>query len=743
MKNKKIISLLTSTFAVCLTAAAISAAPVTASAATSAPTVNEITGKEFNANDYSFAGYSIDWQNASYEDSTSGATKLRFKMQLSQDLYTYVTTTDNVTTGTLIYPAYYLDGDVSALTVDSKVGEAEPIDIETTGYWDETDRTSVVYLNEIPRKYFSSAIAVRGYICVNGTYYYSDAEGEVARSVAYVAMEDYADNVSYKEEMKNALAQFKYQLDDGTVESKCYGDKVTAPADAFDSISLYTNATGTAIWDCENNVITGDTKLLTKTVDTKNYYAKSGTTVEIPVDDSVATVTTATVGTQTVSASYADGKLTLSGTGLQSLESGEKYLVTFTDSASKTHYAGLTCVEGIKDGLYYEGEALSDAVALTPTTATTLTGEEITVTNGALVGVKNETKVMEEESYLVTTAEGTYLVNLDVYGYVIRDNVDAYHFFFGTPVEQTGGYYDVSAKEGRLCANMADKIVAMANDVTLKKGTEAGEYSNRAKPSTSLTLDGTDYVFDGLGHTITCTSSEENFLFGSEVGRLDTIKNVQIKTSSSGAFLGRQQTLSLSLENVCISFEQLNNGTNAALFISSSLSLLQMKDVFIYNSRNNGIGSAKSNAYENLINTSGATTYGFAQDTENGETATAALDRLGTVIDGHCENVYYYANCAKASNLVGLPVFATATIGSEVCVYVGKNQPASAAAITEAGYTYTANNKTPTKYVQLNNVSVWSSYVQGKDSGVTSVGNWKINYGTKITEVTVTWNPAL
>ncbi len=110
-----------------------------------------------------------------------------------------------VTAGVLLAGTNELDG--AALTVDNAAKnvtfdiETEWAEVEVDG---ETYVQMVVYVHSIPETDYATAITTVGYICVDGTYIYSEAK---SRSISYVAQE-LVNNPNTPQSVKDSVAKY-------------------------------------------------------------------------------------------------------------------------------------------------------------------------------------------------------------------------------------------------------------------------------------------------------------------------------------------------------------------------------------------------------------------------------------------------------------------------------------------------------------------------------------------------------
>ena len=138
---------------------------------------------------------------------------IRFAVLIEKTLYEALTARGDVSFGTVILPEDLIPAG-EALTVDTPLARLT----DTEDIWTEivvdgkTYVRSIVYLWGIPEESYSRGISARGYICVNGKYFYT-AETK-ARSITSVAQEAYANSTDETERGRYA-AYFPVVIFDG------------------------------------------------------------------------------------------------------------------------------------------------------------------------------------------------------------------------------------------------------------------------------------------------------------------------------------------------------------------------------------------------------------------------------------------------------------------------------------------------------------------------------------------------
>ena len=188
---------------------------------------------------------------------------------------------EGVTTGTVIAPAKLVGS--QNLTKDTVLsGENTVADINTTNIWIDYTlsgtqyKKTVAYIYGIPEEYYTVDLVASGYI-TDGTDTVYTAKSSPF-SMSWVAKAEYDDENSALDATKKAQLKETYIGDytvtyhDGentTSEQVSYGDKITAeqPQASGKYFVGYTNRTGTAVWDKEENVVTGDTNLFVNWAD--------------------------------------------------------------------------------------------------------------------------------------------------------------------------------------------------------------------------------------------------------------------------------------------------------------------------------------------------------------------------------------------------------------------------------------------------------------------------------------------
>ena len=200
-------------------------------------------------------------------------------LNTGSDVYTKFTTDgdlkDGVTTGTIIAPAKLVV--TEALTKDTVLsGGNEIADINTTNIWMDYAlngtqyKKTVAYIYDIPEEYYTVELVAAGYITDGTDTVYTAKSAPF--SMSWVAKAEYDDensklNATQKADLKKTyIGEYTVTYRDGetsTSEQVSYGDKITAeePEAVGKYFVGYTNRTGTAVWNKEENVVTGDTNL--------------------------------------------------------------------------------------------------------------------------------------------------------------------------------------------------------------------------------------------------------------------------------------------------------------------------------------------------------------------------------------------------------------------------------------------------------------------------------------------------
>lgn len=200
-------------------------------------------------------------------------------LNTGSDVYTKFTTDgdlkDGVTTGTIIAPAKLVV--TEALTKDTVLsGGNEIADINTTNIWMDYAlngtqyKKTVAYIYDIPEEYYTVELVAAGYITDGTDTVYTAKSAPF--SMSWVAKAEYDDensklDATQKADLKKTyIGEYTVTYRDGetsTSEQVSYGDKITAeePEAVGKYFVGYTNRTGTAVWNKEENVVTGDTNL--------------------------------------------------------------------------------------------------------------------------------------------------------------------------------------------------------------------------------------------------------------------------------------------------------------------------------------------------------------------------------------------------------------------------------------------------------------------------------------------------
>lgn len=200
-------------------------------------------------------------------------------LNTSSAIYTKFTTNgvlkDGVTTGTIIAPAKLVS--TEGLTKDTVLsGENEIVDINTTNIWkdyalnDTQYKKTVAYIYDIPEEYYTVDLVAAGYITDGTDTVYTAKSAPF--SMSWVAKTEYDDansklDATQKEDLKDTyIGEYTVSYHDGetsTSEQVLYGDKITAeqPETAGKYFVGYTNKTGTAVWNKDENVVISNTNL--------------------------------------------------------------------------------------------------------------------------------------------------------------------------------------------------------------------------------------------------------------------------------------------------------------------------------------------------------------------------------------------------------------------------------------------------------------------------------------------------
>ncbi len=501
-KNRKIkIITLLSTVAVGVFALATLSVQPSEKVSASAPLGLE----NFTTEDLRFEGYSIRFDgNTVFGADDSGETALRFKTSISSALYSYLTSTEGAKTGTLIYPAYYLeDRDTQNLTVATQNGEVAPFNVDTTTSWKyiegEDVYQSVAYLKEIPAKSYGFDVAARGYVQVGDNYYYT--EGTPARSLAYVADKEYGyeDSVftaDQKGALRDALLKFPVTVD-GVKTEKYYGEKIAPPTERTGYLFAGYRIEGRKeIWSPDETTVYGKATLTSVFVPTRNYYSLQEGALTIEIDGLPAGLTKAEVNGQEVACTSAKGKLYLKE--LTSLKAGDKYLVKLVDGEGKSYFGGFTAVTAdlpysFEDYLDFD---FSDGGAETHRVASVKDdyGNDIAHIGACLEGIPaNESSKPQSMLVYITDDHGDeYTFHLSIYTDVIYNNEDADAFFLGS-ISGTNVFWEDALVDQDLTG-----CYALASDVTLSLPLKH-----------TRTTGGLAGLFDGRGHTVSWTTDAQ------------------------------------------------------------------------------------------------------------------------------------------------------------------------------------------------------------------------------------------
>ncbi len=717
---------------VCLSACAIFALDngdkAVANAAT--PTIADV-GQGFDGEDYSFQGYSFRFDEEGAVNSNSVNSALRFKMKISAEMKSYLDGTSGAKTGTLIYPAYYLNGDESALTVESKAGdngEIVPINLDTTAAWQEVEGgyESVTYLKEIPAAYYNSKIAVRGYLEIGGTYYYTSAPE--ARSLSYVVnQEKSAANFTAEEKAKFTELFLKFPITvDGVQQTVYYGDTLEAPEARTNEIFLH-YAQGDKIFTAGESKLVGRGELTSVWAKVDNYYSAEEKTATFAVEGLPADITSAKLNGETIDCTTTEGMLTVSN--LQGLAMGQNSLLTVTDSENETYYVAFKNVAKINDNVPYSaGDELAyDLGDRAIDYVENQNGEEI-LTDGGLVltGIAaNNTATVQETPVLITDSAGdVHKLTLRVFTKVLYTDQDAIDYFIGT---EANNYTDAWLRSG-----MNTNCYALGADLTLGTIPLNNRFYNAA--GSAVRFSG---LFDGAGHTLDWTvdgsqtqeqDQNSGSLFGYYVyGVLQNVAfNVNFKNLVSkktypiiaAYFYGN----STPHENVFIkanfdeSVENLDNGTIVRLGGMNGNYKLALKNftyVCTYGKTGSGISRTLLSQRNKIFNSDG----------------TALGDNGNIAVEGTEGNYTFKTEYANFSNVnFIIPDGVEGALGS---LDGGK--------YAAAGNQTLGNSGTTNFGVKYNGTALYN-YSNAKTT-VTKVGKWQISYGNGIEEISATYLP--
>ncbi len=540
-----------------------------------------ISGLEgFAATDYTFKGYAIKYDATAAMTGNSGENQIQVKTSATKAMYDKIKG-KGASSGTLLVEASKVEG--SELTVDT----TGAVNLETRNAWvanaDKTAYESVVFLKEIPAKYYGTDFVARSYVKVDDAYYYT-ATTE-ATSLAEIVYEEYNDETSplasVKDGMRDAFNKYTVTVD-GTSSTMYYGDKITAPEAQMGKVFLnYVYADDeTKVWNVED-IVTGSVSLVSTYTNAIQFYSEAAGTATLAVDGLAEGITTATVNGVDVAVTTTLGKVTVSG--LTDLEYGKSYSIEVGGKVT-----GFTYVKTINDVVPY---AYNDDLHLefpgaTITSITDVMGNSIAYENGVLTGVEENT-VRDEVRYdeclvYATTAGGdveVHKITLNVFGHVIYDNYDFVEFFLGTPVvgdngkitdfDPAGVIYGYTPTEGY------SLTVGIANDIDLTK--EEIVFARKATSVTSKFVS----IFDGLGHTIkyngSAGGSAITSLFGYQMYGIFRNFALEVTYSSmtAGAAVLGQYTAQVILEDETVLNETVienvvikvkNNSTSAARY---------------------------------------------------------------------------------------------------------------------------------------------------------------------------------
>lgn len=190
-----------------------------------------------NDSSFYYEGASIRLKKAN--DTTGDG--IRFSMLMTKELYDRLTENGNAPVfGTLILPEDMKNGE---LTKDTPyVSNTQTNDILTGVTIDNVEYIRwTVYLWDIPELSRSRGFCARGYINIDGTYFYT-AEKE-SRSISWVAQQAYADatvDQSTKDLLKAYLPIVTFDLNgaEGAVESVTLYDSVTYVLPALETLGI-------------------------------------------------------------------------------------------------------------------------------------------------------------------------------------------------------------------------------------------------------------------------------------------------------------------------------------------------------------------------------------------------------------------------------------------------------------------------------------------------------------------------
>lgn len=447
-----------------------------------------IAAQGFTEKDYTFKGYSLR-----FNENDSSKTALRFTMQISPDVYGYLTSATGATTGTLVYPSCYLqDRSTKNLTVNSAQGNVIPYDIQTTNAWqyreEEGVYESVAFVTDLPKALYGEDLAVRGYLKRGEEYLYTAPTK--ARSLAYVANEEYADGNSpfsdvTKSVMRENLLKFDVKIN-GAATQKYYGEALKAPsARAGYIFAGYRIAGRNEMWDVDVTRVYGNAELTEEFVPLYGYSLNEGE-ASFSVEGLPAGITEATVNGREISCSTSEGRLRLSA--VSGLTAGEKYLVCVRDESGKAYFAAFTAVNAILPYAYDDYLAYDFGDGVWVKDVKNEAGAEIKHVGSCLEGIaaNNTAEVRRQTIFITDSANREYVFLLEIYTDVIYNNEEADKFFLGT-IAGDEIYWEDAAVEQILSG-----CYALADNVTL------------SRPLThTRTQGGLRGLFDGRGYKVT------------------------------------------------------------------------------------------------------------------------------------------------------------------------------------------------------------------------------------------------
>lgn len=439
-------------------------------------TFGDIAGQSFTNEDYQFSGYSLGYEKNGAVNSNSAGSSFRFKMQISERMQNYISETAGVTTGTLIYPAYYLNG--AELTADFTAGENNdivPLNLDTTSSWTQAEGAdsyqSVAYLKEIPAKFYGAKIAVRGYLKAGDKYYYT--QPTPARSFSWVVNEEYSDEESVftaqeKREIKELFCKFPITVD-GVTQIKYYGDTVETPEASGEPhrIFLYYEQDGKAFTPGISKLI-GRANLTSVYANIENFYSREEGKATFDAEGIPAGITTAKLNGDTVSCTTQAGKISVQNLDL---EMGGNYLLVAQDNAGNVYRVAFKYVAKINDNVPYAAndELVYDLGGRDIAYIDDLNGVEIITDGGRVltgISANNSKEVAEKEALITDTAGDVHKITLRVFSKVLYSDEDARAFFVGDRVkaalDEEERYFSLPGFKKYRAAS-----IGLANDVNL------------------------------------------------------------------------------------------------------------------------------------------------------------------------------------------------------------------------------------------------------------------------------------